>query len=302
MLISTEVNMLVSKRFNLVYKKLGYIYNKVGDTIKLKIEHLSKNSHLFVDVSCDYCDKLLHITYRDFNNYTKDVNKISCSDVVCVNKKIKDVFNVKYGVDNSFQLESVKTKSKETFIEKYGVEHPMYLQSVKDKINNTCMERYGETSYMKTDEFLAKTIITNIRKYGVEHNSQSEEMQEKRKNTRINKKTQLPDDKIPEYTKYRRIVDNLTERIKKDLFNNWDGYDYYDNQYIKDNIIFNSNSNLYPSIDHKTSVYNGFINNVPAHVIADMSNLCITKRFHNSSKSFKMNSDDYKIKISLIVN
>lgn len=65
------------------------------------------------------------------------------------------------------------------------------------------------------------------------------------------------------------------------LFENWNGYDYYDNEYIKENIKLNQHNSIFPTI----SVYYGFKNNIPASEIADIKNLCITKRSINSRKS-----------------
>jgi hypothetical protein len=47
--------------------------------------------------------------------------------------------------------------------------------------------------------------------------------------------------------------------IKKDLLENWDGYDYYDGEYIKDNFCLYSNDKNYPTMDHKISCYYGFL-------------------------------------------
>ena len=40
-------------------------------------------------------------------------------------------------------------------------------------------------------------------------------------------------------------------------------------------------------IDHKISIFHGFINNIDPILISDISNLCITKRYINSSKQTK---------------
>ena len=52
------------------------------------------------------------------------------------------------------------------------------------------------------------------------------------------------------------ILDEFVNN-KKQLFENWDGKDYYDGVYIKDNFILQSGSKEYPTIDHKTSVSYG---------------------------------------------
>lgn len=47
----------------------------------------------------------------------------------------------------------------------------------------------------------------------------------------------------------------------------------------------------YPTIDHKISVYYGFINNISPEEIGDISNLCITKRWINSTKRDSIESE-----------
>jgi len=83
---------------------------------------------------------------------------------------------------------------------------------------------------------------------------------------------------------YKNEVRRLTKRSSKFLFDSWSGFDYYDGEYIKENLSLSHISDNYPTIDHKNSVYYGFKNNIPASEIADISNLCITKRSINSSK------------------
>ena len=64
--------------------------------------------------------------------------------------------------------------------------------------------------------------------------------------------------------------------------------------YIKENLILDSNDNNYPNIDHKISIYEGFINNISVYEIANINNLCVTKRIHNLRKNIKT-ENDFKI-------
>lgn len=50
--------------------------------------------------------------------------------------------------------------------------------------------------------------------------------------TRIKKGTQLPDNMIEPYLLYRRQVDNISDKLKIDLLKIWDGYDYYDLNFL----------------------------------------------------------------------
>jgi hypothetical protein len=293
MIISEYVEMLLTNRtFNKLVKKYNLTHVKIGDLAKIPVEELAKSSHYDVEVTCDYCGKLLKIPYKRYTLNTKVVNKSACSSVECSNQKIKDVCQVKYGVDNPFQDKSVKDKIKETLIERYGVEHPMYLQETKSKIENTCLLKYGVTSFTKTEECKEKKIKTNLGKYGVEHESKTKSGQEKRKLTRIKRGNQVPDELLDEFYLYRRLVDNKLDLIRKKVIEEWSGYDYYDGEYIKDNLNLKHSDRSYPSIDHKISVHYGFLNKISIDEISDISNLCVTKSYINSKKR-ELNEVDF---------
>lgn len=73
---------------------------------------------------------------------------------------------------------------------------------------------------------------------------------------------------------------------KKKLIEEWNGFDYYDGEYIKENFDVKHTDYDFPTIDHKISIIYGFKNNIPPEEIGDLSNLCMTKKGINSSKSF----------------
>lgn len=294
MIVSEYVEMPLINR---TYKKLIKKYNlskdlKVGDIAEIPLTILSKSSHYEIDITCDYCNKPLRVPYKRYNLYTKVVNKYACSSVECSNQKIKDVCQVKFGVDNPFQSKEIKVKIKESLKEKYGVEHPMFLEQTKDKIKETCLEKYGETSYSKTKDYIKKTKETCLEKYGVDSECKTESGQLKRKLTRIKKGFQIPDDKVEEYRKYRLQVNRILQRNKKYILENWDGLDYYDGEYIRENFKLNPNDRLFPHFDHKISVAYGFKNKIDYKIIGSIENICITKQCLNGLKK-EMNADEF---------
>jgi hypothetical protein len=295
MIISEYVEMELTNR---THNKLIKKYNlnkklKIGDIAKISISILSKSSHYEIQITCDYCNKLLTVPYKRYNLNTKVVNKYACSSKDCSNQKIKDVCQVKYGVDNPFQSEEVKNKIKETLVEKYGVEHPMFMEETKDKIKKTCFEKYGVTSYTKTDEFKEKTIKTNLDKYGVEYECKTKNGQLKRKLTRIARVLQIPDDKVNEYRKYRLKVNRMLQRNKKIILENWDGNDYYDGEYIRYNFNLPTYDRCYPHFDHRISVAYGFKNEIDYKIIGSVDNICLTKQHLNGLKK-EMNDKEFK--------
>ena len=54
------------------YQNLGYQYTEIGDSFSIKIEHLNKNSHYKVLVSCDCCDKISLKEYKSYNTCLKN--------------------------------------------------------------------------------------------------------------------------------------------------------------------------------------------------------------------------------------
>jgi hypothetical protein len=95
----------------------------------------------------------------------------------------------------------------------------------------------------------------------------------------------LSDEQRTNYKNYWLKVKVITNKYKKELFENWDGLDFYDGEYIKDNFILPSGNKEYPTIDHKISVNYGYINNISPEDIGKLENLCITKRTINSRKN-----------------
>jgi hypothetical protein len=97
----------------------------------------------------------------------------------------------------------------------------------------------------------------------------------------------IPLNQVTEFKKYRKIVNRVTYKSKKVLYQQWDGYDYYDHKYIKNNLKLNSNDMKYPTVDHKISIHEGFLKNISPNIIGGIDNLCITKRKINLLKRNK---------------
>ena len=95
------------------------------------------------------------------------------------------------------------------------------------------------------------------------------------------------------------MVDKFTKYNKQILFQKWDGKDYYDNEYIKDNLNKKIQDGDYPTIDHKKSVKECFNEGILPIYVADLENLCITKRSINSKKGSKSDKE-FKADIDLL--
>jgi hypothetical protein len=155
------------------------------------------------------------------------------------------------------------------------------------KYMNTNLLTYGVDNYAKTKECRIKTEKTCLERYGESVPARNSEVMSKIQNSRVKNGLQNPIGEISEFNRYKKIVRRLTQKNKKKLLENWDGFDFYDNKYIKENFNLSPNNSEYPTIDHKISIYRGFVDNIDPTIISNLDNLCITKRTINSSKQAK---------------
>lgn len=259
------------------YIEKGYLIKKCGEQILIDINDLPVKSHVKIKCKCLICNQITLITY---SNYKRQIKNSYYACKKCWNNKLKETIKDKYGVDNIRKLDNINKKVKETNLKKYGVKSLLE----KKEIRNLIKKYYGVDNISQLDYIKEIKKNKSLNVYGTNTPLQDKNIiniirQKHIKNGRWN-----CDDN---YKTYRNRVNYLTKKKKSELLNNWDGLDYYDNQYIKNNFELNKNKNHnnYPSIDHKIPVIYGFMNNIPIEEISSLSNLCVTKRFINSMKS-----------------
>lgn len=285
-------------------EKYGVEYTFQSDEIKEKIKN-----------TC--------VERYDVDYYLKSKDKREKSEITCLEKyktkiyvnsidfkeKQKNTLQSNYGVENPSQSEEIKNKKIETCLKNYGVEYSFQSEEIKEKIKITCIERYNGIGLASTI-IKEKAKITNLEKYNCEYVFQNEDVKDKKKKTCLEKYGTeyyvqslihkqvyidkyfkeygvLPSERKLEFKYYRSKVKNLTNKLKKELLKNWNGYDFYDGEYIKENFNLHNSDKNYPTIDHKISVFYGFNNNISPEEISKMENLCITKRSLNSIKNKK---------------
>lgn len=199
-------------------------------------------------------------------------------------KKEKGIYNC--------PLSDVKNKDlrEKGMYEKYGSTYSYCIPEIKQKIQNTNLGKFGCISPLGNDDIRNKIKDIFISKYGVDNPFKSNEVQKliREKN---NEEFKSIDDRIL-FKRYKYKVLYLTYKNKECLIFNWNGFDYYDGEYIRENFKLSSNHNEYPTIDHKISILYGFKNNIDPFVIASIDNLCITKRKINSTKGY-LNSTEF---------
>jgi hypothetical protein len=217
----------------------------------------------------------------------------------------------KYGYESTFQVEEIKEKIKQTNVDRYGFECCSKNKDVIKKMKNTNIERYGFENVCQHDDIKKRRVETLIEKYGESYGlfiyekvkitcmeiygeiypTRNEDIKLKMKNIRLSKNLQTSDDKLSDMEIYKRKVKSVTLKNSYKLFENLDGYDYYDGEFILYNYNLHYKNKKYPSIDHKYSVYYGFHNNISPENIGSFENLCITKRHLNSSKREKTENE-----------
>lgn len=262
MLLTKEINMRWNSYNIKYYTNLGYKYTKINDSFQIKIEELNVNSHYVVDVECDICHKKSQKEYRSYIGCISNNNIYVCGS--CRFHKTKITNNNRYGVDNVSFLSDIK--------EKISIETRKVMSTTIKKREKTNMLKYGCKNPFENREIIDKMSV-------------------KTKNTKLLRGLILSDEHFTDFQLYKKLVMNLTHKNKKIIYANWDGIDYYDGEYIKENFKYDSRSTNYPCVDHKISIRYGYLNNISVEEISSLNNLCITKKKINGNKSFKTESE-----------
>lgn len=196
MLLTKEVEVKLSSRTVKYYENLGYeipmkkasksykeIYNKeyVYDfsiPIKIKVEDLTKGCNAEIQVLCDYCkDEIITMKYCTYLNTLKHINKSACQK--CKGKKEREIFLIKYGVQNPSQLEEFKEKYRHSCIEKYGVDNYFKTEEFNEKRKVSMNEKYGVEYPLQSEKIQKKWIDTCISKYGFSNPAKAQEVKDK---------------------------------------------------------------------------------------------------------------------------
>jgi len=278
MIITKKVDIKINPSNCNYLKSKGYENLKTNDIISVNVEDLSNGSHAIIDCKCDICGKEKSLMYRYYVKNIKKHNIFTCHECGRIKKKL--TCKEKYDDENY----SNRNKYKKTMLKKYGVINPSKLKEVKEKRKTTMLENHGVEYYVLSKDFKDKSKKTSIKNYGTNHPQMSNKMKENMK--KYYKKMGF-NILSKEYDLYKREIYRLTKKVKKQLVKEWDGKDYYDGEYIKDNFNLPGHDGDYPTIDHKISIFEGFKNNIDTKTMSDISNLCLTKRYINSKKYIK---------------
>ena len=244
----------------------------------------------------EYCQKCFK-TSDSVKQKIKDSFKTR--DVKEEAKKRKDTCLEKYGVSSISQLEESKEKSRLTCLEKYGVAHTAKLDHVKEARVNA-LEIHSDIINEKRKEWWksadielinSRRVDTCLEKYGVCSVSKVDSVNEKIRLSNEESGRWLTEEDMDVRYKYWLDVRKATRRNSKILFDAWDGKCFYTGIDVAC-VDVDQHHALYPTIDHKISIFNGYKNGVSVEEMAEVSNLCICCRSVNSSKN-RYNYDEY---------
>src|SRR5574343_1175903 len=267
---------ILSKRKNTTLLKYGVSHISQLDTIKTKKKETIYNKY---GVSSALDVPSVKSSRHNALVQNKDL----------INKKRHDAWTDKL-------IEQAHINRTNTNISKYNVEYPTKLQHIKQSISNKAKIRYTSIEY-KT-----KCINNLLLKYNVINVGQLPYVQQLIKNTSNIKynsshylssnlrryREELKGNWIPlsmlnEFDKYHRLCIIETRKHIKQLLNDWNGLCYYTNMTLYTNKS-DYNNPLYRTIDHKISIYDGYMKNIDPSIIGNISNLCICSRSYNSHK------------------
>jgi hypothetical protein len=166
-------------------RKLDYFsnlgYDTSGDTFIIKVEHLNVGSRKKVDVECDFCQKLVNITYKEYLRNISIGGKYACSKE-CGYKKAEEKNLMNIGVSHPMKLKENQEKARKTNFKKYGVEYLMQSEEMKLRSRISIMKKYEVDHISKSDYFKKEFKKTCLKNNGVEYPMMNSEIREKSRN------------------------------------------------------------------------------------------------------------------------
>lgn len=150
------------------YVDLGYYYTKMGDEVTVDVRDLTKGSTAIISVRCDYCGKEYKTTWQKHLAAKERslIDKDCCLE--CCELKAEEAITEKYG-GYSEAFRATNHKRITTNVERYGTENVFASDIIKSRIETTCVKKYGVPCTANLKSVVAKRKETCMKKYGVEH-------------------------------------------------------------------------------------------------------------------------------------
>lgn len=211
------------------------------------------------------------VTHTLNNKQVKDARILALNENKdAINQKRKDAWTDEL-------ITKVKLNRTHTLNRRYGVDYSSQIPSTSTKISEAALLRYRDPLFLKK----CKQILTSY--YGVDNVSKLDWVKSRVRSTMELDGHWIELKFIADFQRYRRLCIIETNKHKSILFNSWNGNCYYENIALLTDTSL-SNEPLYRTIDHKTSIFHGFVYGILPLVIGDINNLCICSRSVNSRK------------------
>lgn len=227
MLLTKEVKMRWNPSNKNRLVNLGYVFTKIGDYIVVNIDHVEKQSHIEVEVKCDYCGVVNLRKYQNYNLHHDEHLGDCCKR--CMKIKTTKTSKIKYGTDFPIQNDIVKRKQAETNIEKYGNKSSFQNEEVRQKYKDTLISKYGVDNISKCKDIVEKRKNTMIEKYGDDYNKVIYEKSKKAVFDKygVNNIFELEEIQFKIRQSYNNNGTCKTSKVQLDLYNTIS--DYYKN-------------------------------------------------------------------------
>jgi hypothetical protein len=179
MILDEYVEIRLNNKNISYYLDHGY-KGEYGDLIVVNTKDLMTNSHVEINIQCDFCGVQKNIMFKDYIRHTKNNTEKYCCKK-CSKFKREETISLLYGVRNVMELQWVKNKMKDSMQNKYGVSNVSQSEDIKKKKKETYLRRYGVDWGISSKEVRRKIAKTIQDKYNVDNVMQNNEIAKKQK-------------------------------------------------------------------------------------------------------------------------
>lgn len=299
--IENELCFTKNDKYKLSSKKISTMNNEFIDLVKQETYYLNNFNPSTTDRlryvlnkkheinKCLFCNKeILNLNHKfcshrcnnnseeTKNKFRKCYNNLSNEEKEIRIKKRTNTFNIRYG-GYTLQVKTLRDKVEKKMFENFGVYHSFHSEEIKNKAKKTWLINYGVDNPFKSSEIINKIKDVLKSKYNVTSAVliNIDKNLEKTRRTKILRGLIIPDEFLTDFKIYYKMVKNLTRK----------NYIKYKQQINPQKLKRVTNGNEGYQLDHKYSIFEGFIDSIPIEIISHPSNLELITWKENIKKS-----------------